>query len=308
MKVSVIGVGKLGSCIAYELAVRGVVDELILVDVVRQLAEGQVYDILQTLAFRGGLKVKVGSYREVEGSDVIVLTAGKPRSPEMKSRLQLTEANARIVYDIGLNLKDHGVDSVFVTLTNPVDIMNYILYKAVGLPRDRFIGSGCQLDSARLRLILSEELSVPVSRIEAYVIGEHGERQVPVFSKAKVNGKPLTLRKELLSRVSNRLRGFALEVIRKKGATVYGPAYHTAELVKSILLDEKRLFCCSVVLAGEYGFSDVSIGVPVLVGRNGIEEILQWKLSREELEIFSEAASFLKNLESSVAASILGKP
>jgi malate dehydrogenase len=296
LKVSIIGVGTLGSCIAYELAVKGIIDELVLVDIAVDAVEGHAYDILQAVAIRGKPRIKVGDYSDVGGSDVTVVAAGKPRTKDTLSRMQLAEDNARIIAGIARRLLDYKVESTFIMLTNPVDVMNYLLYRIMDLPRYKFIGCGCQLDSARLRIIISEEYSLPLDEIEGYVIGEHGEHQVPLFSRVKVGGKPFSIPAEHRARIQSRLVNFALEVIRRKGATVYGPAHHTVELIESILFDQKKLFCCSVVIDID-GLGDISIGVPVIVGRGGVAEILGWGLAGEERNAFIEAAKTLYGYE-----------
>jgi malate dehydrogenase len=296
LKVAIIGVGTLGSCIAYELAVKGIVDELVLVDIAVDIVEGHAYDILQAVAIRGKPRIRVGDYSDVYGSDVVVIAAGKPRTKDTPSRMQLAEDNAKIVAGIARRLLDHKVESTFITLTNPVDVMNYLLYRMMGLPRYRFIGCGCQLDSARLRIIVSEEYSLPLDEIEGYVIGEHGEHQVPLFSMVKVGGKPFSIPVEHRAKIQSRLVNFALEVIRRKGATVYGPAHHTVELIESIVFDQKKLFCCSAVIDVD-GLGDISIGVPVIVGRGGVVEVLGWGLAGEERNAFIEAAKTLYEYE-----------
>ncbi|MEM2739249.1 MAG: malate dehydrogenase [Candidatus Bathyarchaeia archaeon] len=303
MKVSVIGVGNLGSCIAYELAVRGILDELVLVDVALDVVVGHRYDILQAVAIRGKPRIRVGDYSDVDGSDVVVVAAGKPRTKDTVSRMQLAEDNARIIAGVARKLLESKVESTFITLTNPVDVMNYILYRMLGLPRYRFIGCGCQLDSARFRLILSEEFSLPLNEIEGYVIGEHGEHQIPLFSRVKIGGKPFEVPVEYRSRIESRLLNFALEIIGRKGATVYGPTHHTVELVESVLFDQKKLFCCSAIIDVD-GLGDISIGVPVIVGRGGVDEVLRWDLAEEERDAFVEAARALHGYEHKILEAV----
>lgn len=304
MKVSVIGVGNLGSCIAYELAMRGIVDELILVDVAVDVAIGHAYDILQAIAIRGKPRIRVGDYSDVAGSEVVVVAAGKPRTKDTVSRMQLAEDNAKIIAGIAYKLLESRVESTFITLTNPVDVMNYLLYRIMGLPRYRFIGCGCQLDSARFRLILSEEFSLPLDEVEGYVIGEHGEHQIPLFSKVRISGKPFEIPIERRARIESRLLNFALEVIRRKGATVYGPAHHTVELVESILFDQKKMFCCSSIIDMD-NLGEVSIGVPVIVGRRGVEEVLRWELAKEEYDAFVEATKVLHEYQHRILKAVL---
>ncbi|MCW4020783.1 MAG: malate dehydrogenase [Candidatus Bathyarchaeota archaeon] len=293
-KVTVIGVGSLGSCIAYETANRGLVDELVLVDVYRELAEGNAADIAQALAFRSNVEVKAGDYGDAEGSQVIIVTAGKPRTPDMKSRMELLEVNKKIIGSVASELKKTTGEPIIVTLTNPVDIMNYVMWKDTGLERRRVLGSAGMLDSARFRTVLSGKYQTSILDVDAYVIGEHGDNQTPVFSQARIKGQKRTFGKNERSEILKRLRRSALNVISKKGATIFAPANNTANLIQTILNDEKKTAVCSVVLDGEYGLKDVSMGVPATIGRNGVEKILEWKLKEEEKSSFYRGAEHLK--------------
>jgi len=295
-KATVIGVGSLGSCIAYELAVRGMIDQLVLIDVYRELAEGNAEDIAQAAAFRSDVEVIPGDYEDADGSQVIIVTAGKPRTPEMKSRMELLEANIRIIRSVASNLRKIHGEPVILTLTNPVDVMNYAMWKITGLDRRSVIGSAGMLDSARFRRALSRKLNVPVTEIEAYVIGEHGDSQVPVFSRVKVKGEKRRFSSEERGEISERLRLSAIRVISKKGGTVYAPACNTANMIQMILEDTGGLAVGSVVLNGEYGLRDVSIGVPLELGREGAKRILEWELDDEEKAKLHRGAERLKKI------------
>lgn len=302
-KVTVVGVGNLGSCIAYEVANRGLVDKLVLVDICQELAEGNATDIAQALAFRNNTEVKAGDYKDAEGSQVIVVTAGKPRSPDMKSRMELFEANRRIIAAVASEIrKNIGQESVIVTLTNPVDVMNYLMWKNVGLDRRKVLGSAGMLDSARLRTVLARMLRTPVLDVKAYVLGEHGESQVPVFSQVSIEGRKRASNQTERREMAKRLRESALEVISKKGATIYAPTSNTVTMIQAILHDEKRLAVCSVVLDGEYGLKNVSLGVPVILGENGVEQVLEWELDEEEKAIFYQGAENLRKTIADVSA------
>jgi len=293
-KATVIGVGSLGSCIAYEIANRGLVDELVLIDVYRELAEGNAADIMQALAFRNNVKVTAGDYKDADGSQVIVVTAGKPRTPQMKSRMELLEVNQRIIQTVASNIRKIRGDPIIVTLTNPMDVMNYVMWKNTGLDRRRVLGSAGMLDSARFRTVLSRRYLTPILDVDAYVIGEHGDNQVPVFSQVKLRGEKRFFDKKERMEILKELRESALNVISKKGATIFAPANNTVNMVQAILKDEKRTAVCSVVLDGEYGLKDASIGVPVTLGRNGVESIIEWELDEEEKSIFYKGAEHLK--------------
>lgn len=304
VKVAIIGVGSLGSCIAFELAVKNLVDELILLDVVKPLAEGQAMDIAQSSASISDVEIKAGDYGDVADSDIVVITAGKPRTPHMKSRLELLSVNVPIVVDIAGRLKSIGFEGPIVTVTNPVDIMNLLTWKIVGLDRCKVLGSSSLLDSARFRLIISRRLNVKPSFVEGYVIGEHGSNQVPLFSKLKVMGKPVTLSVEEKNTISEELRGTALDVISKKGATVYAPASHTVALIESLLISDSSLSLASLVLNGEYGVEGLSIGVPFKPGNLKVNEIVEWSLDREEASLFHKGVEALKQAWSEVKSLI----
>ncbi|MCX8170609.1 MAG: malate dehydrogenase [Candidatus Bathyarchaeota archaeon] len=300
--MSVIGVGNLGSCIAYELANRGLVDEIVLIDILRDLAEGNAADIGQAIAFRNNTKVYAGDYSNAGDSQIIIISAGKPRTPEIKTRLDLLEVNKKIIDDVARNVREIGGEPVIITLTNPVDIMNYLLWRSTGFPRERVIGSAGMLDSARFRHILSKRYNVPVLEVEAYVIGEHGERQVPVFSKVKIRNERVEFTASEKSEIMEELRQSALAVISKKGATVYAPANNTVNMVEAILMDEKKTYICSAILNGEYGLTGVSIGVPVILGRRGIKAIIEWELNEDEREAFYSGASNIRRSIESVCS------
>ena len=299
-KVAVIGVGSLGSCIAYELASRGIVDQIVLIDIYRELAEGNAEDISQAMAFRSNVEVTAGDYEDAEGSQVVIVTAGKPRTPDMKSRMELLNANLRIIKSVASSIKRIQGEPVIVTLTNPVDVMNYVMWKNTGFSRMKVIGSAGMLDSARFRRALSRKLSVPVLDIEAYVIGEHGDSQTPVFSRVTVKGERRTFSKEEREEITGEIRQSAINVISKKGGTVYAPASNTANMIQMILEDRCGLAVGSVVLDGEYGLKDISIGVPVELGSQGVKRIFEWRLDEDERTIFCEGAEKLKKIVESV--------
>ncbi|MCS7115342.1 MAG: malate dehydrogenase [Candidatus Bathyarchaeota archaeon] len=299
-KIAVIGVGNLGSCIAYEIANRGLAKQLILIDVIRDLAEGNAADIAQAIAFKSNAEVSAGDYSDLKDADVIVVAAGKPRTPEMKSRLELLQVNRKIIVDVAQNLKAVESEPVIITLTNPVDVMNYILWKCSGFSRERVIGSAGMLDSARFRHVLSKKHAVPVLDVEAYVIGEHGDNQVPVFSMAKFRGRKVTFTEKEKAEIIGDLKMSALNVISKKGATIYAPTNNTVNMVESIVKGKGELCVCSAILDGEYGLKDLSIGVPAILGKEGVKEILEWNLSENEKKVFYRGAEEIKKAINSI--------
>ncbi len=290
-KLSIIGAGNLGAAIAQEIASRSLVDELVLIDILKDLAEGQAADIQQALPFRNRTKVYSADYPALIDSEIIILTAGKPRTPEMKDRLQLAEINVKIVGSILREIQEYAPRALIITITNPMDLINHFIHKQ-GFPREKVIGSGGQLDSSRFRVALG----FPEKEVEAYVLGEHGEDQVPIFSRVAVDGQIQPFSASDKEEIKQKIRQTALTVIQKKGATVFAPASNTADMVEAIIGDQRKLLICSANITGEYGLQDVSLGVPVILGKNGIEKIEEWNLNDEELGQLQEAGRKLKEL------------
>ncbi len=282
MKISIIGTGRLGGLIAFLIADRGLADELVLIDVNKSHAEGQALDLRHAF-FKSGkdIKISAGNYAAAKGSQIVIITAGKPRTATTASRSELMTENAKIIRQIAKELKTHCKDAVLITTTNPVDPINYLLWKETGFDRSKVIGFGGLLDSGRLGAILLEELKTTLS---CDVIGEHGENMVPLFSRLKV---PLSA--EQKEKIKKQLLSSAKGVIEKKGATEYGPASHLLRIAEAIVKDKKETLPCSCILEGEYGIKDVSLGAPAIIGKKGIEKIEEWQLDKEETEILKKA-------------------
>jgi len=279
--LAVIGVGKIGGEIGFVAALDGLVDDLILYDVNLPLLSAQVLDI-QDCGFDINVSTDTGAIRE---ADVCIYAAGVSRNPAVKTRADLLGVNLPIAGTCLPLLK--GFTGVFVTVTNPMDLLNYYFARKAGIPRERCIGFGGQLDSARFTRILStSEISGP-----GYVLGEHGEHQVPLFHPLRDPVDPETRDVILAS-----LRGASMEIIRGKGGTIFGPAWHLTRLVKAILNDGNETVPCSCTLDGEYGFSGCSLGVPVRLGKDGIRRIEEWPLDPWEEAHLREAAAFLTDL------------
>jgi malate dehydrogenase len=279
--LAVIGVGKIGGEAAYVAALGGLVDELILYDVNIPLLEAQVLDIRDC-----GLDIAVSTdTAAIRDADVCVYAAGVSRNPSIKTRADLLGINLPIAKTCLPLLK--GFSGVFVTVTNPMDLLNYYFAQKAGIPRERCIGFGGQLDSARFRRILTiSEIGGP-----GIVLGEHGEHQVPLFHTLEHPVDAGTREKILAD-----LRGASMEIIRGKGGTIFGPAWHINRLVSAILKGEDGPVPCSCVLDGEYGLSGCSLGVPARIGREGIRSIEEWPLDQWEDAHLREAAAFLADL------------
>jgi malate dehydrogenase len=285
VRLAVMGVGRIGGEVAYLASLLGIADELVLYDSAPHFLRAQVLDLRHT-----GLDLSISTEKSgIRDADICVFSAGIPRDPSVRTRADLLAANQPAIRDGAGLLRDFS--GVLITVTNPMDINNYYLCKNTGIPRERCIGFGGQLDSARFGLALKERAIRGVPS----VLGEHGEHQVPVFSRLD---EPVAdaVREEIL----NGLRGASMEVIKGKGGTVFGPAFHIVRLIRAVLSETGEPAICSAVLEGEYGQTGCSLGVPVRIGREGIREIVEWDLDPWEAGKMDEAGRFVANLCSRV--------
>jgi malate dehydrogenase len=295
-KVSVVGAaGTVGAAAAYNIALRGVADEVVLVDIPdqRDTTVGQAADVSHGIAYDSNTTVRQGEYEDTAGSDVVVITAGIPRQPG-QSRLDLAGDNTPIMEDIQSSLAAHSDGFVSVTTSNPVDLLNRHLYETGDRPREQVIGFGGRLDSARFRHVLAREFDTPVGNVDATILGEHGDAQVPVFSKVRVDGRDPTFGDEDRERILGDLQESAMDVIQRKGATQWGPATGVGDFVEAVLRDTGEVLPASVRLNGEYGEDDVALGVPVRVGSGGVQSVVEWSLDDQEREQFAAAAQKLR--------------
>ena len=302
-KVSVVGAaGTVGAAAGYSLALRDVVDELVFVDIPDKVDEavGQAADVNHGVAYDANTTIRQGGYEATAGSDVVVITAGIPRQPG-QTRIDLAGDNAGIMESIHESLAEYNDDYVSVTTSNPVDLLNRHLYEVSDRPREHVVGFGGRLDSARFRYVLAERFDVPVKNVEATILGEHGDAQVPVFSKVRVDGADPTFDADERTEIAESLTESAMDVIERKGATQWGPATGVAHVVEAILRDTGEVLPCSVVLDGEYGHDDAAVGVPCRVGANGIEDVIEWDLNEEEAGGLAEAAEKLSEQYDEIA-------
>lgn len=281
VRLAIIGVGRIGGEVAYLASALRIADELVLYDSAQDLLRAQVLDIRHT-----GLDMTISTDTgDIRDADVCIFSAGLPRNPSIKTRADLLEANLPAAGEAAALLA--GFSGILITVTNPMDINNYYLCTKTGLPRERCIGFGGQLDSARFGIALRDR---NISGFP-FVLGEHGEHQVPVFSRL---GREVGVqqREEILSE----LRGASMEVIKGKGGTVFGPALHLAQLVRMVLMDTRELAVCSMLLEGEYGLSRCSLGVPAIIGNQGIRTIEEWPLDPWEQKKMDDAGRFAQDL------------
>ena len=306
MKVSVIGAGNVGATAADVMATRSICSEIVLLDIKEGFAEGKALDIMQTSTTRGFdtiVKGTTGDYSKTKNSDVVVITSGMPRKPGM-SRSELIGINAKIVKTVTSNVLDHTKNPVIVVVSNPMDTMTYLTIKTSGLHKSRIIGMGGALDSSRFKTYISKALNKPANDIHGMVIGGHGDKtMIPLSRFASYNGLPITNflnTNQIESVVSSTMVGGATLTKLLGTSAWYAPGAAISYLVESVLNDSKRIIPCSVFLEGEYGQSDLCIGVPCIVGKNGIEEILDLKLNDEEKLKFKNSADSVRAMNESL--------
>ena len=302
-KVSVVGAaGTVGAATAYNIALRDIADELVLVDIPDKEDEtvGQAADTNHGVAYDANTEVVQGGYEDTAGSDVVVITAGIPRQPG-QTRLDLAGDNAPIMEDIGSSLAEHNDDFVSVTTSNPVDLLNRHLYETGDRDRHEVIGFGGRLDSARFRYVLSRRFDTPVQNVEGTILGEHGDAQVPVFSKVRVDGTDPAFTPDEREAILGDLQASAMDVIERKGATQWGPASGVAHTVEAILRDTGAVLPGSIPLDGEFGYDDTAVGVPLKLGADGVEEVVEWDLDDYEHDLLGEAAEKLSEQYEKIA-------
>ncbi|MFC7205106.1 malate dehydrogenase [Haloferax namakaokahaiae] len=302
-KVSVIGAaGTVGAAAGYNIALRDICDELVFVDIpkMEDKTVGQAADTNHGVAYDSNTVITQGGYEDTAGSDVVVITAGIPRQPG-QTRIDLAGDNAPIMEDIGSSLAEYNDDFVSITTSNPVDLLNRHLYEAGDRDRHKVIGFGGRLDSARFRYVLSERFDAPVKNVEATILGEHGDAQVPVFSKVRVDGADPAFSADEKEEILGDLKESAMDVIERKGATQWGPATGVAHMTEAVLRDTGEVLPGSLVLDGEYGYEDTAFGVPVKLGSNGIEEVVEWDLDDYESDLMDDAAEKLHDQYNKIA-------
>ncbi|WP_309613159.1 malate dehydrogenase [Flavobacterium sp.] len=311
MKVTIVGAGNVGATCADAIAYRRIASEIVLVDIREGFAEGKALDIMQTqttLGFNTKVTGSTNDYSKTANSDVVVITSGIPRKPGM-TREELIGINAGIVKSVAESLLQHSPKAVFVIVSNPMDTMTYLTFKSLGLPKNRIIGMGGTLDSSRFKTYLSLALDKPANDIQGMVIGGHGDTtMIPLTRLASYNGVPVSefLSAAELEKVSadTMVGGATLTALLGTSAW-YAPGASVAFLVDSILHDQKKLIPCSVYLEGEYGQSDICMGVPCIIGKNGVEKIVDITLNADEKAKFAKSADAVRAMNGDLK-SILG--
>lgn len=304
-KISILGSGRVGSSIAYALTLGGKCSEIVLVDIKKEVAEGEAMDIIQGTPFSHSVNIYAGDYADTAGSAVVIVTLGMARKPG-QTRIELAQANVDIVKNVMPEVVKHAPNSIYLFVSNPVDVMTYAAMKVTGLPRHQIIGSGTLLDSGRLRTIIAEEADINPSSVHGYVLGEHGDSSVVPWSLVTIGGmgiqeygmsagKKEGYSKDELLGIEKKMRESGAKIIKGKGATNYAIAMSVNSLCDIIIRDTNSIVPISVMMTGEYGIADVCLSIPCILGSNGLVQTLQPTLTEDEKQQLQHSAEVLKN-------------
>ena len=300
-KVVLVGAGFVGMSMAYSILNQGGVDELVLIDVVKDKAIGEEMDLSHCLPYAPQrMKIKAGDYSECKDANIVVITAGLAQKPG-QSRLELAVANAKIVKEITENIKASGFSGIYIVASNPVDLMTYVVAQVSGAPKSKVLGSGTVLDTARLRYLIADYLQISSKNVHAYILGEHGDSSLVPWEHCYVgckkmidimkdNNHPM----EDLKKIHDGVWKAAYEIIEKKKATYYGIGMALTRLVKAVLNDENSILTISSYLDHEYGQNGIYIGVPAIINKDGVKELLKLKLNKEDQEKFDHSCEIMK--------------
>ncbi|WP_195278706.1 L-lactate dehydrogenase [Clostridium sp. J1101437_171009_A5] len=303
-KVAVIGCGFVGASIAFALMQRGLFSEMVLLDVDQAKAEGEAMDLSDGLPYAASMDIYAGTYDDVTDCALIVLTAGVNQKPG-ETRLDLISRNIQILQSIVPQIRARKFDGILLVVTNPVDVLTYAAWRLSGLPTQRVIGSGTVLDTARLKQLLGQHLQVDSRNVHAFIIGEHGDSELAVWSGSNVSGLNLDdfcrLRgmqndPAAMQALYETVRNSAYEIIRRKGATYYGIAMAVSRIAECIVKDEHAVLPVSVVLHGEYGLEELSLSIPAILGSNGVEQVLEIPLNSSERMALTNSAGQLRDI------------
>lgn len=301
-KIILVGDGAVGSSFAFACTILGVGRELGIIDLNADKAEGDAMDLSDALAFTASKDIYKATYEDCHNADIVVITAGIPQKPG-ETRLQLVDKNLKIFKDIVTSVVGSGFNGIFLVASNPVDVMTYATWKYSGFNANRVIGTGTVLDSNRLRKEIAEITKVDPKSIHAYIMGEHGDSEFPVWSHANIGGLPIAewtkhnqVDEETLLQSFDKVRDAAYEIINRKGATFYGIAVAMAKIAQAILNNENSIYSVSSYLRGEYGQEDLYIGVPAIINSNGVKNVLEISLNDNEQERMNASAKTLRDI------------
>ena len=303
-KVVIVGAGFVGSTFAYSLLIRGLASQIVIIDINKERAEGEVMDLNHGLPFAYPTRIWAGDYPDCKDADIVVIAVDKGQRIE-QSRLELAEGNFQVLKQIVPNVTRYNKDCILLVVTNPLDVMTYATLRLSGFAGNRVIGSGTILDTARLRYLLGEYLQVDPRNVHAYIIGEHGDSEVPVWSLANVAGIRLKDYCPLCNVPYNldnfkdlflKVRNAGYEIVKRKGRTFYAVALGMTKIVESILRNENAVLTVSCFLQNYYGVSDTCLSVPVVLNRSGVKEIIKLPLDEKEIADFQKSATIIRNV------------
>lgn len=301
-KIVLVGTGAVGSSYAYALINQGLSNELVLVDINTKKTEGEVMDLSHGVVYApSAIKIKHGTYEDCTDAALVVICAGAAQKPG-ETRLDLVNKNVKIFKSMVASIMDTGFNGIFIVATNPVDILSYATWKFSNLPKERIIGTGTILDSARFRYLLSQTFATAPTSVHGYIIGEHGDSQLPIWSTANISGSLIAekLSEEQKTEIAAKVRNAAYEIIGLKGATYYGIGIALARITKAILNNEQVVLPIGTLLEGEHGYEDVFIGVPSIIDRTGVKRVADFSLDQDEKKKFAKSVETLKAVQARV--------
>ena len=302
-KVAIIGAGDVGATIGYALVVKGIASEIVLIDINKEKAEGEAMDLMHGASFVQPVEIYAGDYSDCQNADVVIITAGARQEAD-ETRLDLVKKNTEIFKQIVPSITEYNTDAILLVVTNPVDILTYVTLKLSGLAKNQVIGSGTVLDSSRFRSLISNHCQVAASNVHGYIIGEHGDSEVPVWSLTNIAGTTLDNYCPIcdyncdngLKEIGEEVKNSAYEIIEKKGSTFYAISLAVARIVRSILRDENSVLTISSLMEGNYGINDIALSLPTIVNSSGVEKVLNLPLNQEEETAFKKSAEQLKEI------------
>ena len=307
-KVTVIGAGFVGSTTAYTLMISGLVSELVLIDVNKEKTEGEVMDLNHGMPFVRPVRISKGEYADCAGADIVIITAGANQKPG-ETRIDLVHKNTAIFKDIISQIIKYNTDCILLVVTNPVDILTYVTYRLSGFPKNKVIGSGTVLDTARFKYLLGDHVGIDSRNVHAYIIGEHGDSEVAAWSLTNIAGIPMDKYCETCNRCSNHLskhqiytdvKNSAYEIIRRKGATYYAVALAVRRIVEAIVRDENSILTVSSLMEGNYGLNDICLSLPAIINSSGISQVLDVPLNSDEMKALIDSGNSLKQITKNI--------
>ena len=311
-KVVLVGDGAVGSSYAFAMAQQGIAEEFAIVDIIKERTEGDAMDLEDATAFTAPKNIYSADYDTCKDADLVVITAGAPQKPG-ETRLQLVDKNLKIIKSVVEPIVKSGFDGIFLVAANPVDILTYAVQKLSGFPKNKVVGSGASLDSARLRVALGKKLHVDPRDVIANIMGEHGDSEFAAYSSATVGGKPLLdiakdegISEDELLKIEDDVRNKAYEIINRKGATFYGVATALMRISKAILRDENSVLPIGAPMNGEYGLNDLYIGTPAVVNASGVAKVIEVPLNDREKKAMADSAKQLEEVAKNGMAKLQG--